>query len=98
MWETVNYMMARMMRAVTQIEMAMMAMMVMMAPTLLLSSRIDLLVITSTRHKGLFKKYAPQDKYLKILPILLKMRTSMAGEKMHKDLLSLFSLNHYFEM
>jgi hypothetical protein len=74
------------------------AMMAMMAPTLLLPLRINLLVISSTRCEGLFKKYAPQDKDLNVLPILSKVGTSITSGKMHKELLSLFSPSNCFKM
>jgi hypothetical protein len=70
----------------------------MMAPTLLLLLRINLLVISSTRCEGLFEKYTPWDKDLNVLPILLKVGTSMAGGKMHKELLSPFSPSNCFKM
>src|ERR1700678_3955006 len=87
--------MARVMRAVTKTKVVMM---VMMAPASLLPLRIDLLVISSTRHEGLSKRYAPQDNVLNALPISSKVGTSTAGGKMHKDLLFPFSPSNCFEM
>jgi hypothetical protein len=83
--------MVRMMRAVTKMK-------VMMAPTLTLPLRIDLLVICSTKHKGLSEKYALLDNNLNVSQTLSKVGTSTAVGKMHKDLLSPLSPNNCFKM
>ncbi|KAF8227640.1 hypothetical protein L208DRAFT_1492852 [Tricholoma matsutake] len=88
--------MSRMAR-VTQMRAAMKTKVVMVAPTLTLPLRIDLMVICSTKHRGLSEKYNLLDNDLNLLPILSKVGTSMAGGKMHKDLLSPLSPSNCFE-
>src|SRR5271155_2048618 len=79
------------MRAATKMKVVMRAAtkmkVVMKAPTLTQALRIGLMVICSTKHKGLSEKYVLLDNNLNVLPMLLKVGTSTAGGRMRKDLL-----------
>src|ERR1700678_4097761 len=69
---------------------------VMKAPTSTQALRIGLMVICSTKHEGLSKKYVLLDNDLNVLPMLSKVETSTAGGRMRKDLLCPLSPSNCF--